>query len=524
MAHLLAMIAMASSGGPAAPSASFVSDMQIVMDWDRDHCGTVNNTQLPSMPTPACTVPSASGCDDDNLDSMPRVWYDPMHGFYRQLHSVATVQGPSRPQIGASLPTLKHTCRPYTTLQQEDNVLSHFNDHVWVEAPYVLNETHVYALTHVDSYNGVHTAGGNVYSDLTLQKSTDGGASFAQALPSPHHLVGTSPYDNFRNGMLQRGLGLGMPSSIVKDPKSDYLYVMALANWGSNFSAQAGGQCLLRTNDITKPDSWRAWNGADFTVIVNASPAIAPVQNPDAHTCAVLDLPLRHISLLWSSYYSKFLAFGQHNGAWSFALSDDLITWGPTTNIPHESIPWNTRGNATITPISPMPGRWTFAPKGAKYVQDVPVWIGAVNASGQKALSGDVYKWRSPCHKCRTTPCEPVPGMGDVCKLAKPIGLEEWSSIPPANVEFTAGLVSKLAGYVSYQYPTLVDDSEHKRTRSDPSLNVVGQTATVFFVAYKCAGTDRNWRPGDGAVKCGDVDAVRHLRRDVVRATIQFQK
>ena len=126
---------------------------------------------------------------------------------------------------------------------------------------------------------------------------------------------------------------------------------------------------------------------ADFTVMVNASPAIAPVQNPDAHTCAVLDLPLRHISLLWSSYYSKFLAFGQHNGAWSFALSDDLITWGPTTNIPQESIPWNTRGNATITPISPMPGRWTFAPRGAKYVQDVPVWIGAVNASGQKMLS-----------------------------------------------------------------------------------------------------------------------------------------
>ena len=40
------------------------------------------------------------------------------------------------------LTTLKHTCRPYTKLQQEDNVLSHFSDHVWVEAPYVLNETH----------------------------------------------------------------------------------------------------------------------------------------------------------------------------------------------------------------------------------------------------------------------------------------------------------------------------------------------------------------------------------------------
>ena len=405
-----------------------------------------------------------------------------------------------------------------------DNNLSHFSDHVWVEAPYVLNKTHVYALTHVDSYNGEHKAGANVYSDLTLYKSTDGGASFAQALPTPHHLVATSPYDNFHNGMLQRGLGLGMPSSIVKDPKSDYLYVMALANWGQNFSAQAGGQCLLRTNDITRPDSWRAWNGASFTVTVNASPAIAPVRNPDAHTCAVLDLNLRHISLLWSSFYGKFLAFGQNGQKWGFALSDDLITWGGTTWIPPESITWNMHGNATITPVSPMPGRWAFAPAGSHTVQHVPFWIGAANATGEKVLSGDVYKWHTPCHACNTGPCEPVPGMGDVCKLVTPMGLAEWSSIPTATVGFTAGLVSKLAGYVDYLYPTLVDDAQHKRTRSDPSLNVVGETATVFFVANKCAGTNRNWKPGEGIGKCSIADAVHHNRRDVVRATIQFQK
>lgn len=58
---------------------------------------------------------------------------------------------------------------PYSKLQHEDNVLSHFNDYVWVEVPYVLNETHVYAFTHVDSYDGVQTAGGNVYRDLTAQ-------------------------------------------------------------------------------------------------------------------------------------------------------------------------------------------------------------------------------------------------------------------------------------------------------------------------------------------------------------------
>ena len=76
-----------------------------------------------------------------------------------------------------------------------------------------------------------------------------------------------------------------MPSSILKDPRSGYLYVMALANWGQNVGAQEGGQCLLRTKDITDPGSWRAWNGSGFSVSVNASPVVAPVPDPDAHTC-----------------------------------------------------------------------------------------------------------------------------------------------------------------------------------------------------------------------------------------------
>ena len=54
--------------------------------------------------------------------------------------------------------------------------------------------------------------------------------------------------------------------------------------------AQKGGQCLLRTRDITDPGSWRAWNGSAFSVAINISAEIAPVSNPDAHTCTVINL------------------------------------------------------------------------------------------------------------------------------------------------------------------------------------------------------------------------------------------
>ena len=66
---------------------------------------------------------------------------------------------------------MKHTCKAYTTMQLEDHVLNHFSDHVWVEAPYVLNKTHVYALNHVDSYDPAQLPlpGHQVaYSSLTL--------------------------------------------------------------------------------------------------------------------------------------------------------------------------------------------------------------------------------------------------------------------------------------------------------------------------------------------------------------------
>lgn len=530
--------------GIVVPSASFTSDLQLVMSWDRDHCGTVNNSRLPPMPSPHCVSASARGCDDDNIDSMPRVWFDATAGVYRQLHNVATIQGPSRPQVGASLETLRHTCKPYAKMQlgTDFTVLNHFNDHVWVEAPYVLNDTHVYAITHVDSYVYNMTINPpkkallhSSYSSLTLQKSTDGGASFAQALPAPLHVVGTSPYDN-RDNQLGRGLGLGMPSSILRDPKSDYLYMMALANWGTNTTtAQAAGQCLLRTRDITDPASWRAWNGtgSHFTVSVNASPVIAPVPDPDAHTCAVLDLPLTHISPLWSSFYGKYLAFGETHAKWGFALSDDLTTWSAVTEMDSEAFPWKMPGNATVTPVSPMPGRWVFAPEGNDPRSGVPYWVGAQNATGEAASSGEVFKWKAFCSQCSEGPCEPCPGMGDVCKLAKPISATEWAALPfsTTSVDFSCALVSKLAGYTNYLYPTLVDDSEHKRTGSDPSLNVVGQTATVFFVANTCSGTLRQSadtlatagvRLGSNTIKCSEHDAVHRLRRDVVRATIKF--
>lgn len=104
--------------------------------------------------------------------------------------------------------------------------------------------------------------------------------------------------------------------------------MMALTNWDQDVGAQNGGQCLLRTRDITDLGSWRAWNGSAFSVTINVSAEIAPVSNPDAHTCTVINLIFRH-----SSYFNKFLAFGEKGKDWSFSLSDDLIEWSEPVSV-----------------------------------------------------------------------------------------------------------------------------------------------------------------------------------------------
>jgi hypothetical protein len=225
------------------------------------------------------------------VDSMPRVWADQVRGGYRMLGNVATDQGPSRPQIGPSLDVLRHSCEPYTNVTSVNPVLADFDGDTWIEAPVVVNHTHVYALAHVDSYNATihgHYSGINLYSSVTLFESTDGGASFHMARPAPSHLVATSPYDN-RRGEYGRGPGFGMPSSVLKDPASGLYYVMLLTNWGRDIGDQKGGQCLLRTSDIADPGSWRAWGGdsVGFTVRVNATPLLENVTNASVYTCQV---------------------------------------------------------------------------------------------------------------------------------------------------------------------------------------------------------------------------------------------
>eukprot|EP00039_Didymoeca_costata_P013825 m.216468 g.216468 ORF g.216468 m.216468 type:complete len:562 (-) comp15879_c0_seq1:113-1798(-) len=519
-AHLLVSSFYALEGSDI-PGAAVTANMVLVKEWVRDHC-----PQFPVMPPKRCIPGILPDCDNDNIDAMPRVWFDELKGIYRMLGSVSTNHGPSRGQTGDSLDTMKHTCTPYINTTPLDANLSHFNADVWIEAPFVLNSTHVYALAHVDSYNATinsHYTGINLYSAITLFESLDGGASFHLARPPPHNLVATSPYDN-RDGRFGRGPGYGMPSSIFRDPQNKMFYTILLTNWGRDVGAQKGGLCLLRASDITDPTSWRAWGGQtkNFSVKVNVSPLLEPVPDPLDYTCELLldsngnILNMRHISLLWSTFYNQYLAFGEANVgrgslSWVFSLSKDLIHWSVPVPVdaPNTSW-WNLTGNASITPMEPKPGRWIVAPLEAPY------WV-------QPSDTNQTYKFKALCSPCTSgRPCEVCPSSGDLCKTAENVSRKEFDSIPSATIDFSCGLVYNMTGYSDYIYPTLVDDTYHKTTNADPSLNIVGQNAHVVFVANVCANSDP-WQVGDDHLKCTILDTKGRPRRNIVKSKVQFR-
>jgi hypothetical protein len=480
------------------PSASITSSPVMVYNWSLSHC-----PKYSLFPPPSCLPDILEYCDPDVVDACPRAWFDRTTSTFRMLGSV---NGVSRPQIGHTLSSLSHDCEPYSNATYDKN-LTHFRNNEWIEAPFVVSPESMYALTHVDS----HDEDGNyLYTSVTLFSSTDGGETFLPAKTPPYHLVATSPYNNSNISLGVSGVGFGMPSSIFFDNSTKFFYTMLLSSWGKDVLSQKGGLCLLRTEDLTDPSSWLAWNGSSFSVSLNVSPLISPVLNPDLHTCVPLKdsvgnlLGMRHLSLVRSTFFNSYLLFGEigassalnNSGGWGFSLSNDLITWSVPVQV-NTSGMINTKGNSTFSQTSPLPGRF-------------------IKTVGQHTF------WEDPLSRFKTIlgSCEPCPGL-KACDLAVEIPSSTFYSIPNATMPFSCSFVYNVDGYMAYDYSVLVDSTRQENEGDDPSLNIVGQDAIMFLVAKKCAGV--TWDHNENSsVKCTPLDAYQRDQRDVVRVSVHF--
>jgi hypothetical protein len=158
-----------------------------------------------------------------------------------------------------------------------------YHDRDWLAATWSPDGDTVFALVHQEfqGHRRPELCPSGVYRNcwrntLTLAISRDSGASFA--LAAPQHFVAGLPY-RYR-GDAGHPTGYFSPSNIIA--RDGYYYAFF---WAEADGAQRRGSCLMRTAALADPGSWRAWDGAGFTVRF-ADPYREDAADAARHVCA----------------------------------------------------------------------------------------------------------------------------------------------------------------------------------------------------------------------------------------------
>jgi hypothetical protein len=131
----------------------------------------------------------------------------------------------------------------------------------------------------------------------------------------------------------QLACGWGDPTNIMAHPTNGYYYMAA---WNRNtVGLQPAGVCMMRTNALLDPSSWRAWSGTDYNVSFESPYNLDT--DPKDHICTVLEVDTAVLDpnqcnpfgLVWSPSMELFLmTWGCLLGdAFYLTTSKDLIHW-----------------------------------------------------------------------------------------------------------------------------------------------------------------------------------------------------
>ncbi|MBZ6075164.1 hypothetical protein [Microvirga puerhi] len=230
--------------------------VETVFDWSRDACAKSN-------------VPDASARAFKNADGEVRLTIS--HNGNRAL-------------VGPNLDAVRPDCGMLYQGRGSAR-LADFDDLSWIGGVYTRDGRTVYALAHTE-LRGERTPGqcpAGRYSACLLNTITglvseDGGRHFKPQAKASPPVVATLPY-GFPTDRNSR-VGYANPSNIIE--RDDWYYAFIFAD---GYRDQRRGNCLIRTNNLDDPASWRAWDGKDFTVTF-----IDPFRNgqvdPGSHVCA----------------------------------------------------------------------------------------------------------------------------------------------------------------------------------------------------------------------------------------------
>ena len=158
--------------------------------------------------------------------------------------------------------------------------------------------------------------------ELTASVSTDGGATFSPSAGASD-VIG-SPGVPYRHdaGLL----AMWQPSNIVRHPTDGHFYMLTQFDDRRDRSVQF--TCLLRTETLEDPSSWRAWDGNGFDLSF-ASSAYDGSPEAAADCASVVSPPIG--GLTWNTHLERFVAVGGFTNfgptGQYLTTSTDLIEW-----------------------------------------------------------------------------------------------------------------------------------------------------------------------------------------------------
>lgn len=326
---LLIFFLLLESSTPSSPSTNFtVTFGDPLLIWAAvdtlHHCGIID---VPDIP--------------------PRVYTDNTSMVHMIVGSTTYHQ-----MNGVNFLSLNRSCN-VTWNETGDPNPADFAGDEFLDSPVAFPNGTVYALVHTE-YPG------NVYHNCTIHAyptcwtvtiglavSYDYGLTWQHARPPPYHLVASVPYGYNQS---QLASGWGDPSNILYNPTDQYYYA---AIWNRDVvGLQGPGVCMMRTNDLTDPSSWRGWGGDTYNISF-VSPYTMEPGTADQHVCTVTNLPNCPLgSMVWSNYLQMYIASMdcslQSGAQFYYATSTDLINWSTAQPLyGKHNLPANVSSNVT---------------------------------------------------------------------------------------------------------------------------------------------------------------------------------
>lgn len=246
--------------------------------------------------------------------------------------------------FGKDFNSLKRLCAP--VLRSGDKwPVDSFDHQEWITSVYSEDGITIHALVHNEYHDpyalnckpGITDPSNPCwYNFISYAVSTDSGKTFTQPA-SPYHLVAMLPF-KWNPSAVRRGAppphGYMEPSNIFKH--NGYYYCMMFGIL-SNTDQGMSGTCIMRTQNLAEPSSWKIWDGNGFSI-----PLINPYTNPPADSSKFFPAFVSHRtirglrgSLTWSTYLNQFILIGagvypvggREVCGFFFSRSDDLINW-----------------------------------------------------------------------------------------------------------------------------------------------------------------------------------------------------